>query len=124
LILGTGGAAKAVGFALRQLSIDYVRVSRSNRGNQVAYDELSEKMILEHTLIINTTPVGMFPNTEEAPPFPYHYLGSQHLLFDLIYNPSKTKFLQEGEQRGAEVYNGSEMLAIQAEESWRIWNET
>jgi shikimate dehydrogenase len=124
LILGTGGASKAVEFVLRKLGIGYRIVSRKNTGRPglIQYQELDAAIIRSHTLIVNTTPVGMYPNIEECPPIPYQFIGSSHYLFDLVYNPAKTLFLQKGEERGAGVRNGSEMLLIQAEESWAIWN--
>ncbi len=122
LVLGSGGASKAVQAALSEMGIDFLVVSRHQEGNEIGYEEIGEKMIREHLLIINTTPVGMFPNTEQDPPLPYEALSPQHLLFDLIYNPEKTKFLQQGEARGAQIINGYEMLQLQAEQSWEIWN--
>jgi len=121
LILGTGGAAKAVAFALQQLSIKYSFVSRT-AGHGISYANLDPELISEHLLIINTTPLGMYPNTETAPELPYSCLTSRHILFDLVYNPEKTKFLEQGEHRGAAIINGYNMLVIQAEESWKIWN--
>lgn len=122
LILGSGGAAKAVGYTLKTLGIDYRIVSRSKTDSAITYDELEETLLKNHQLIINTSPMGMFPNIDEAPPIPYHFITSNHLLFDLIYNPKQTLFLKKGEERGAKTANGSEMLILQAEESWRIWN--
>jgi shikimate dehydrogenase len=122
LILGTGGAAKAVQYALNELDIAYKLVSRRKTGEGLGYEDIGEEILNQYTLIINTTPLGMYPNVDEAPPIPYQYLSSHHLLFDLIYNPEKTKFLQYGEEQGARVSNGHEMLILQAEESWRIWN--
>jgi shikimate dehydrogenase len=121
LILGSGGAAKAVQYALSQLGIEWKVVSRRN--GQLAYAELDKMVMQEHTLIINTTPLGMYPNTNEAPVIPYEFIGKEHLLFDLIYNPAETLFLQKGKAQGATVLNGERMLVIQAEESWRIWNQ-
>jgi shikimate dehydrogenase len=123
LILGTGGAAKAVQYVLAKAGIGYQYVSRKKSATSISYDELNRKIISSHTLIINTTPLGMYPRVVEAPQIPYSALTAQHLLFDLIYNPDKTLFLQKGEQMGAEIQNGLEMLIIQAEENWRIWNE-
>lgn len=123
LILGTGGAAKAVEYSLRQLNIDYRYVSRKPSARSFSYEQLTEKLMQDYLLIINTTPLGMSPNIIEAPQIPYHALGSRHYLFDLIYNPEKTLFLQKGEESGAVIKNGHEMLVFQAEESWRIWNE-
>jgi shikimate dehydrogenase len=122
LILGTGGASKAVQYALKQLGIDYLIVSRHKRENQLGYEDVGEDSIQKHQIIINTTPLGMYPNVDQDPPIPYDVLTPQHLLYDLVYNPLKTKFLAQGESRGAKIINGYEMLLAQAEESWRIWN--
>jgi len=122
LILGSGGASKAVQFALKELGIDFFIVSRRQQENQLGYEDVGEKVIQEHQMIINATPLGMFPNIDQYPSIPYEALTPDHLLYDLIYNPPKTKFLEQGEKRGATVMNGYEMLVAQAEESWRIWN--
>jgi shikimate dehydrogenase len=122
LILGTGGAAKAVQYTLKKLGISFQIVSRSKKDVTITYDELNELILQDHTLIINTSPLGMYPKMDEAPPIPYNFLTPQHLLFDLIYNPEKTLFLEKGEEHGAQIANGKEMLLLQAEESWRIWN--
>lgn len=124
LILGTGGASKAVQYALKELNIDFLLVSRRKQDvNQIGYEDVGADTIKAHKIIINTTPLGMYPNTEQDPPIPYKALTPEHLLYDLIYNPAKTKFLQHGEEKGAQIVNGYEMLLAQAEESWRIWNE-
>ena len=124
LILGTGGASKAVEYVFRKIGIDYTIASRkpASRRGLVGYEELDAAFIRSHTLIINTTPLGMYPKTDEFPPLPYSDLTRHHYLFDLVYNPEKSLFLQKGEERGAQVRNGFEMLRIQAEESWAIWN--
>lgn len=122
LVLGTGGASKAVEYVLQQLSIDYHLVSRTKGEGLLTYEELDKDMIRERLLIINTTPLGTFPNVDECPALPYHLLTPRHLLYDLVYNPEKTKFLQQGEAQGAQIKNGYQMLVEQAEESWRIWN--
>ncbi len=123
LILGNGGAAAAVRFALKDLGIDYTIVSRKLRnGAALTYDQLNEASIRDHLLIINTTPLGMFPETGQCPDIPYRFLSGEHLLYDLVYNPPQTLFLQKGKERGAATKNGEEMLILQAEESWRIWN--
>jgi shikimate dehydrogenase len=122
LVLGTGGASKAVQYALKQLGIDFLLVSRRKQENQLGYEDVSRDIIEGHQIIINTTPVGMFPNVDQDPPIPYKVLTPDHLLYDLIYNPAKTKFLLYGEEKGAQIINGYEMLVAQAEESWRIWN--
>jgi shikimate dehydrogenase len=123
LILGTGGAAKAVVFVLQKLGIDFKYVSRKPSVNDYSYQQLTPGVISEHTLIINTTPVGMYPAVAECPSIPYDALTHRHYLFDLLYNPEKTLFLQKGEEKGAIIKNGYEMLVMQAEESWKIWNE-
>ncbi len=123
LVLGTGGAAKAVAFVLTKLNIAFLYVSRQeSRENTIHYNQLNRLLMEEHLLIINTTPVGMFPAEKDSPPIDYEAITPRHLLFDLIYNPVMTVFLQKGAQRGATIQNGYEMLEIQAEESWKIWN--
>jgi shikimate dehydrogenase len=124
LILGNGGAAEAVKFVLHKLNIQYKVVSRKlHDGYDLTYADLNEAAIKAHTLIINTTPLGTSPNVNECAAIPYQYLTPQHFLFDLVYNPAKTLFLQKGEEQGAAIQNGYDMLVIQAEESWRIWSE-
>ena len=129
LILGKGGAAKAVAYVLSQLRISYTWVVRKHKnpvteGNNVLlYEEVDDSVIAGHELIINTTPLGMYPDIEACPSIPYSAITAGHYLFDLIYNPEKTMFLQKGEERGAYIQNGHPMLILQAEESWRIWNE-
>jgi len=122
LILGTGGASKAVAYALLKLGIKYEFVSRNVSDNGFLYSGLTKQIIEEHTVIINCTPLGTHPNIENSPNIPYQFITNKHLLFDLIYNPSETKFLQEGKKRGATIKNGLEMLELQAEKSWEIWN--
>ena len=122
LVLGTGGAAKAVQYALKQLQIEYKLVSRRKTSDGLGYEDIGEEILDQYPLIINTTPLGTYPNVDEAPPIPYTYLSPRHLLFVLVFNPAKTKFLQNGEAQGARIANGHEMLVLQAEESWRIWN--
>ncbi|MFD0761026.1 shikimate dehydrogenase family protein [Lutibacter aestuarii] len=122
LILGTGGASKAVAYALKMMKIQYKFVSRKLAENRFLYTQLNEDILKEYTIIINCTPIGTHPNIDDAPKIPYHYLSSNHLLYDLIYNPAKTKFLNEGEKKGAVIKNGLEMLELQAEKSWEIWN--
>lgn len=123
LILGNGGAAEAVKFVLNKLDIEYKVVSRQlHNGSHLTYREIKEDVIAAHHLIINTTPLGTYPKIEECPDVPYQYLTPQHYLFDLVYNPEKTLFLQKGEQQGASIKNGYDMLVLQAEESWKIWN--
>jgi shikimate dehydrogenase len=122
LILGTGGAAKAVKYALKTLGIHFSNVSRNRSETSITYEELDETILNTHHLIINTTPLGMFPKINEAPPIPYHLVNAKHLFFDLIYNPEETIFLKKAKEHGAKIINGSQMLILQAEESWRIWN--
>ena len=121
LILGTGGSAKAVGYALIQLNIPYLMVSRKRRATGLTYEELTDDIIADSLLIINTTPVGMSPKTETAPVLNYQAITPRHLLFDLIYNPAQTLFLRKGQEHGAQVKNGLEMLQYQAEASWALW---
>lgn len=123
IVLGTGGAAKAVKFALNKLGINFTSVSRFPSDSTISYEMLTPVFIKEHTVIINTTPIGMYPHVNAAPPIPYHLLSEYHLLFDLIYNPTETLFLKRGKEAGASVSNGYEMLVQQAEESWKIWND-
>lgn len=125
LILGEGGAAKAVAHVLERLGIAYKSVVRRgvSMGNRVLLEDVTDALIASHTLIINSTPVGMYPKTDECPAINYQMLSPRHFLYDLVYNPEKTLFLERGEQKGAAIKNGYEMLVLQAEESWRIWNE-
>lgn len=120
LILGTGGAAKAVAYALKRLGIEISIVSRSEKFDYT-YSSLDKETIESHLIIINCTPVGMFPHTDAYPDIPYQYITNRHILYDVIYNPSRTLFLQKGEERGAIVRNGLGMLYGQAEEAWKIW---
>jgi len=121
LILGTGGSSKAVAYALLMLGIPYTLVSRSYKPGCIAYDDLTIEIIADHKLIINTTPLGLYPAIDAAPPIPYEGIGTQHLLYDLIYNPEETKFLTIGKALGASIKNGFEMLQLQAEAAWDIW---
>ena len=124
LILGTGGASKAIAFALKKNDIKFKFVSRNPENkNEISYDSLSQETLQKHTIIINCTPLGTFPNIEKCPNIPYQYLTEKHLLYDLIYNPEVSTFLSKGKEKGASIKNGYEMLQLQAEESWRIWNE-
>lgn len=123
LILGAGGAAKAVKFALRQLGIAYTEVSRKYTDGTIGYEAVTPEIMKSHLLIVNTTPLGMYPDIAGAPPIPYDLISKDHLLYDLIYNPAETRFLQHGAAHGAAVKNGHEMLVLQAEASWEIWNE-
>jgi shikimate dehydrogenase len=122
LVLGKGGASEAVRFVLGKLQIGFIQVTRDPGPGELSYQDLTDKIIREHLLIINCTPLGMYPKVQESPPIPFEAIGSDHYLFDLIYNPGKTIFLQKGLDRGALVQNGLDMLVIQAEESWKIWN--
>ncbi|TAM96575.1 MAG: shikimate dehydrogenase [Chitinophagaceae bacterium] len=122
LILGTGGASKAIGYVLSKLNISFHYVSRHKKPDRFTYGDLNEEIIQQHTLIINTTPLGTSPDVNLCPDIPYQFLRKEHLLYDLIYNPPETLFLQRGKERGAAIKNGYEMLLIQAEASWEIWN--
>ncbi|PWL38335.1 shikimate dehydrogenase [Flagellimonas aquimarina] len=124
LILGTGGASKAICFVLERLGIEYTYVSRTKKEHQFTYKELSKEVMLAHSIIVNCTPQGTFPNINDKPDLPYQHLNEKHLLFDLIYNPDKTAFLIEGESKGTKICNGLKMLQLQAEKSWEIWNST
>lgn len=122
LVLGSGGSSKAICYALKQLHIDYKLVSATGNGNY-SYPELTHNIIRKYPLIINTTPLGMFPLINEYPDIPYHLLDENNLLFDLIYNPEETLFLQKGRVQKTRIKNGMEMLVLQAEKSWEIWND-
>ena len=124
LVFGTGGAAQAVIFTLKQLEIPFQLVSRTKKEGQISYPDLSEQIISEHLLLINTTPLGMSPNIDASPAIPYPAITAKHLLYDLIYNPEKTVFLQRGEMTGAAIINGLEMLYAQADKNWEIWTDT
>lgn len=123
LILGTGGAAKAVAFALDQLGITYSFVSREANQNTIDYSLINATTFDNHQIIINCTPVGTSPNTKEFPPIPYTYFSNQHIAFDLIYNPEETQFLKKAKKQGATIKNGYDMLVFQAEKAWKIWNK-
>jgi len=122
LVLGYGGAAKAVVYVLEQFGIDYQIVSRTSQEHRLTYEDLNEEILLEHPLIINCSPIGTYPHLHDAPAIPYPYLTAEHLLYDLIYNPAVTQFLQNGLEKGATIKNGHQMLVLQAEKSWEIWN--
>ncbi|WP_025743010.1 shikimate dehydrogenase family protein [Aquimarina pacifica] len=122
LILGTGGASKAIAYSLNKLNIAYTFVSRNPDVNQLSYTNLDEDIIKSSTLIINCTPLGTFPNIQDSPDIPYEYITKNHVLYDLIYNPDETVFLRKGKEKGATISNGSRMLVLQAEKSWEIWN--
>ncbi|HRO42356.1 MAG TPA: shikimate dehydrogenase [Flavipsychrobacter sp.] len=122
LILGTGGSSQAVKYVLKKLKIEALSVSRNKKEDVIIYEELDNEAMKEHLLIINTTPIGMYPNVDSCPDIPYHFLTKDHLLYDLIYNPAETKFLRLGKEKGSVVKNGLEMLQLQADASWGIWN--
>lgn len=124
LVLGTGGASKAIEVVLKDLNIPYKRVSRTANANAICYQDLANdpSIVANHQLIINTTPLGTSPNVEEAPAIPYDQISSKHYLYDLVYNPAETLFLKRGKAQGAKIKNGLEMLEIQAEKAWEIWN--
>lgn len=122
LILGTGGASKAVEYVLKKLGISFQYVSRTKSSTSISYNDVNSFIIQHSTLIINSTPIGMYPNVEDAQHLPYNFITNNHLLYDLIYNPEETQFLKEGKSRGAQTKNGLEMLYLQAERSWEIWN--
>lgn len=121
LILGTGGASKAVAFAFEQLGIDFRFVSRAG-GENLSYQSLTKNLLQEYLIVVNCTPLGTYPQVEDCPPIPYQFLNENHLLYDLIYNPEETLFLKKGKQQGARTQNGYQMLQLQAEKSWEIWN--
>lgn len=125
LILGTGGAASAVAYVLTRMGIDFLTVTRKLLviEKHITYAQLTGEILKTHKLIINTTPVGMEPHVDECPDISYEQVGPQHLLYDLIYNPAETLFLAKGRDKGASIKNGLEMLQLQAEASWKIWNE-
>jgi shikimate dehydrogenase len=122
LVLGTGGAAKAVVFVLKRLGMEVTLVSRTQGIGKITYEMLGKEIMEQHKLIINATPVGTFPHSDECPPIPYQFLTSQHFLFDVVYNPAQTLFLKKGKEMGASGINGEAMLIGQAEASWEIWN--
>ncbi len=124
LVLGTGGASKAVVYVLEILGIDYLMVSRTpKKSNHIGYEDINQDTLAEFKVIINTSPLGMYPKTDSAPNLPYHALGKDHLLYDLVYNPEETKFMALGKAQGASVCNGLKMLHLQAEKAWEIWNK-
>ena len=124
LILGTGGSSKSVSLALKELNIDHNFVSRSKRKNIFSYNDLSDISIFSnYKLIINTTPLGMYPKINLSPNIPYHLITKNYYLYDLVYNPEMTKFLEKGKIKGAKIKNGLEMLYLQAELSWSYWNK-
>lgn len=122
LILGTGGASKAIAYVFKKLGIEYMFVSRKpKKKKHLSYQSLTEKILDEYSILVNCSPVGTFPKVDRCPEIPYQYITDKHLLYDLIYNPEETLFLQKGKERGALIKNGYEMLELQAEASWKIW---
>jgi shikimate dehydrogenase len=123
LILGTGGASKAIKFVLKKLGIEFISASIEElKENEIRYEAIDKKMIEERLLIIHATPLGTYPNVNACSPIPYEYLTSKHVLYDLVYNPEETLFLKKGNEKGATIQNGLKMLHAQAERSWEIWN--
>lgn len=122
LILGTGGASKGIAYALEKLGFEFKFVSRTENLNTISYISLNKSILENHLLIVNCTPLGTFPNIHEYPAIPYEFITENHLLFDLIYNPTETEFLKQGKIRGAKTANGLRMLELQAEKAWEIWN--
>lgn len=122
LILGTGGASKAINFGLKSLGIEPIFVSRFERENAITYQQVTPEVVKEYNVIVNCTPVGMYPHTEECPQLPYEAMDNHTILYDLIYNPDQTLFMRKGAQYGADVKNGLEMLLLQAFASWEFWN--
>ena len=123
LVLGTGGASKAIRVGLNRMGIEWTYVSRSPRDGMVTYEDITAETLQEYTVIVNCSPVGMFPKVDAAPAIPYELLSPQHLLFDCVYNPEETLFMKKGRKQGATVKNGLEMLHLQAIASWNFWNE-
>ncbi|MBL7728346.1 MAG: shikimate dehydrogenase, partial [Dinghuibacter sp.] len=124
-VLGTGGAAKAVAWVLKEKGIGVLLVTRNTQQqneNTIAYENIDNRLLSEYTLIVNASPAGMLPHADTFPPLPYNAIGTQHLLYDLVYKPEKTLFLRKGEAQGAIIKNGYEMLVLQAEAAWTIWN--
>ena len=121
LILGTGGASKAIEYSLRKLGLETLKVSRYEREGTVKYESITPEVIKEYNVIVNCTPVGMYPHVDECPPLPYEAMDRHTLLYDLIYNPDATLFMKKGKEHGAVVKNGLEMLLLQAQASWEFW---
>ena len=122
LLLGSGGASKAIKYVLKKLNINHTTVSRESGKSDYTYEDIDEALIKKNKIIINCSPVGTFPEIKNCPKIPYEYLSKEHILYDLVYNPIKTLFLKKGDQIGCKTKNGLEMLEIQANESWKIWN--
>ena len=122
LVLGTGGASKAVDYGLKQLGIETLKVSRKEKADTITYQQVTPELFEEYPVVVNCTPIGMSPHFDECPALPYGSADDRHLFYDLIYNPEETLFLRKGKERGASVKNGLEMLLLQAEKAWSIWN--
>lgn len=122
LILGTGGASKAVAYALNKLNLEFKFVSRNPGESQLSYNDLNKDILGEYQVVINTTPLGTFPDIKDCPDLPYQFFSKDHLAYDLIYNPATTEFLNRASEKGAKTCNGLKMLKIQAEKAWEIWN--
>lgn len=122
LILGTGGASKAINYGLKSLGLETLFVSRTKRKGVITYDDVTPELVSEYNVIVNCTPVGMYPHADECPKLPYHAMGNHHLLYDLLYNPDETLFMKKGAEQGAITKNGLEMLLLQAFASWEFWN--
>ena len=123
LILGTGGASKAINYGLKSLGLETVFVSRYERPGTIQYESITSEVVKEYNVIVNCTPIGMYPHTDECPKLPYEAMDYHTILYDLIYNPDETLFMKLGRERGAEVKNGLEMLLLQAFASWEFWHE-
>ena len=123
LVLGTGGASKAISYGLRSLGLETVYVSRYQKTDTVQYESITPEVVKEYNVIVNCTPLGMYPKVEECPMLPYEAMNENNILYDLIYNPDETLFMKRGRQQGAEVKNGLEMLLLQAFASWEFWHE-
>jgi shikimate dehydrogenase len=124
LVLGTGGSSKAVTYILKKAGIEFLFVTRKKeiQAGSIQYNDISPSLLQEFTIVINTTPAGMYPNVDDYPKLPYEYVSEKNYFFDLIYNPAKTLFLAKAEAMGAVIKNGEQMLQVQAEESWKIWS--
>jgi len=124
IILGTGGSSKAVAYVLNKMGINIVCVSREKKDSSIQYPDLNEQHFRQNELVVNTSPLGMFPAVESYPDIPYKYLSAKNILFDLVYNPETTLFMQKGRDQGCRTFGGLKMLYSQAEKAWQIWNET
>ena len=123
LVLGTGGSSKAVTYILKKINIPFLLVSRTPKKEEIGYRNITKELLSEYTIIINCSPVGMTPNDDQKPDLPYQFITAKHYCYDLIYTPAETTFLRLAKENGAVVKNGYDMLVIQAEENWKIWNE-